>query len=460
MDVGGKMKTYQDSLNQIPVEFVKSAITDYKTSKMYKWAYEGEEYAKQKNTTIMKYRKYLYTLSGKAVPDNYSANYKTASNFYNRFCTQLNQYLLRNGVTFQDDATKKKLGGNKFDRALTKIGKYALVGGVAFGFFNMDHVDVFKATEFVPLFDEETGALRAGIKFWQIADNKPLRATYFEEDGYTDYIWQNGKDGAILREKTPYMKIVRQNFDGIEIIEGQNYPNFPIVPLWANEFHESELVGLQTEIDAYDLIKSGFANDLDDIQQIYWIIKNAGGMGEDDLARFVERLKTLKAVQLDDGIEADSHTVEIPYQARETYLDRLENDMYKDAMIVNMNAIANGNVTATAINASYEPQDDKTDEFEDCIDDFIFGLLDLLGIDDTPSFTRSRVVNQSEETQMILASAQYLDDETIIRKLPFITADEVDDILKKKGLEEYDRFGEGENGQATENNGIENPEDL
>jgi hypothetical protein len=408
----------------------------------------------------MKYRKILYTLSGDAVADNYSANHKCACNFFNRFCTQLNQYLLRNGVTFQNEETKKKLGGAKFDRVLKRAGKYALAGICSYGFYNLDHVDVFKSTEFVPLYDEETGALRAGIKFWQLASNKPLRATYYEEDGYTDFIWEDGADGRILRDKRAYTQVVRVNFDGVEILEGKNYPNFPIVPLWSNLYHNSELVGLQTEIDVYDLIKSGFANDLDDVSQIYWIIKNAGGMEDTDLARFIERLKTVRAVQLDDGIEAESHTTEVPYNARETYLTRLENDMYKDAMIVNTDAIANGNTVATAIRAAYEPQDDKTDEFEDCVADWIEGLLTLVGIEDVPSFTRSRIINQAEETNMILASAQYLDDETVLKKLPFIKADEIPEILKNRGLEEYARYGEKEDGEETDEDGEGTPEDL
>ena len=458
--MGTVLKTYQDSLGQNPIDFVRLAITNYKSTDMYKWAVEGEAYVKQENTTIMKYRKILYTLSGDAVADNYSANHKCACNFFNRFCTQLNQYLLRNGVTFQNEETKKKLGGAKFDRVLKRAGKYALAGICSYGFYNLDHVDVFKSTEFVPLYDEETGALRAGIKFWQLASNKPLRATYYEEDGYTDFIWEDGADGKILRDKRAYTQVVRVNFDGVEILEGKNYPNFPIVPLWSNLYHNSELVGLQTEIDVYDLIKSGFANDLDDVSQIYWIIKNAGGMDDTDLARFIERLKTVRAVQLDDGIEAESHTTEVPYNARETYLTRLENDMYKDAMIVNTDAIANGNTVATAIRAAYEPQDDKTDEFEDCVADWIEGLLTLVGIEDVPSFTRSRIINQAEETNMILASAQYLDDETVLKKLPFIKADEIPEILKNRGLEEYARYGEKEDGEETDEDGEGTPEDL
>jgi SPP1 family phage portal protein len=453
------MKTYQDSLNQKPLDFIFDAIKTYQTSDMYEWAVDGDNYVRQKNTTIMKYKKLIYDMAGKAVPDNYSANHKTATNFFNRFCTQLTQYLLKNGVSFQNDDTKEKLGGAGFDKVLKKAGKLALSEGVAYGFYNLDHIEVFKASEFVPLYDEETGALRAGIKFWQLETGKPLRATYYEEDGFTEYIWEDGQ-GAILKDKQSYIQVVRENYDGLEILEGKNYPSFPIVPLWSNPEHNPELVGLKEEIDAFDLIKSGFANDLDDASQIYWIIQNAGGMEENDLARFIERIKVNRAVNLDSDQSAEAHTIEVPYNARETYLERLENDMYKDAMIVNMDAIASGNTVATAIRASYEPQDNKADEFEDCIDDFIEGILALIGIEDTPSFTRSRIINQAEETNMILASAQYLDDETLIRKLPFIEADEVDDILTKRGLEEYGRYGEGEDGQTTEGDGEGTPEDL
>ena len=453
------MKTYQDSLDRNPIDFITEAIKAYQQDDMYKWAIDGKNYVTQQNTTIMKYRKLIYDMAGKAVPDNYSANYKTATNFFNRYCTQLNQYLLKNGVTFQEDETKTKLGGAKFDRVLKKVGKKALSQGVAYGFYNLDHIEVFEASEFVPLYDEETGALRAGIKYWQLNKDKPLRATYYEEDGFTEYIWEDGQ-GAILKDKQSYIQVVRQNYDGVEILDGKNYPSFPIVPVWANPERTPELMGLKEEIDAFDLIKSGFANDLDDVSQIYWIIQNAGGMDDTDLARFIERIKVNKAVNLDSDQSAEAHTIEVPYNARETYLTRLESDMYKDAMIVNMDAIAQGNTVATAIRASYEPQDDKADEFEDCIKDFIEGILALVGIEDEPSFTRSRIVNQAEETQMILSSAQYLDDETVVRKLPFITADEVDDILEKRGLEEYGRFGEEEDGQTIEEDGEGTPEDL
>lgn len=456
------MKTYQDLLETDNLkEFIFKTIRNYQTSDFYQEAYEGNEYARKRNITIMNYKKLLYKMSGEAVADNFSANHKTVSNFFQRFITQENQYLLGNGVQFNDDTTKDKLGGEAFDRAVQKAGKYSLWGAVSYGFFNLDHVDVFSALEFAPLWDEEDGSLKAGIRFWQIDANKPLRATLYELDGYTEYIRK--KDGTIeeLQPKRTYkQKVVSSAVDGTAIYDYENYPGFPIIPLWGNPDKQSELVGLRSQIDAYDLIKSGFANDLDDVSQIYWILQNAGGMDDIDLAKFLERLRIVRAAVVDqDGATAESHTVEIPYNARESYLTRLENDLYNDAMALNVQALSNGNLTATAINAAYESLNNKTDQFEYCVCDFIQGLLALIGVDDAPTFKRSKIVNQTEETQMILAAAQYLDDETVLKHLPFLNLDEVDGILDRVNAEEAMRFvnegeGEGElDGQGEEVDG-------
>lgn len=450
------MKTYQDFLKksgseQEKQEFILEAISEHKQSGMYNLAADAEEYAHQRNSTIMNYQKLLYTVSGKAVPDNYSANYKLCSNFFDRFITQENQYLLGNGVTLEKDANKKKLG-KKFDQQLQKAGRDALVEGVSFGFWNYDHLESYKLTEFVPLYDEETGALMGGIRFWQLENNKPLRATLFELDGYTDYIKKKNEQIKVLNEKRNYKQIVTEGgVDGTIIRDGGNYPSFPIIPLWASPQKQSCFVGMKQNIDAYDLIKSGFANDLDDASMIYWTIQNAGGMDDIDLARFVERMKTVRAAVVDGdaGAKAEAHTMDVPYQSRVAYLERLENDLYNDFQALNVKSLQGGQKTATEIAAAYQPFDNKVDQYEYCVLDFLEELFKLVGIEDNPTFKRSRIVNQLEETQMILTAAQYLDDETILKHLPFLTQEEVDEIQKRKEEEDLDRM-----------DGNEPPEDL
>lgn len=448
------MKTYED-LQEVQsddgkLEFVLAAIQDHKSSDLYKDAVIGYDYFRRRNTTITQYQKLLYTLSGEAVPDNFSANYKFCNAFFQIFVMQENSYLLGEGVTFEQDSTKDRLGGDRFDNVLMELGEYALWGGVSFGFFNLDHVDTFKVTEFVPFISEEDGALHAGIRFWQIDNLKPLRATLYEEDGYTDYIWRTRKNksgnketvGEVLHPKRAYTQIVRETVaDGEEIRDGENYPGFPIVPLWGNRTHQSELVGLRTKIDGYDLIQSGLANDLDDFSQIYWVIQNAGGMDDVDLAQFIERMKVVRAAVMEqDGAHAEAHTMDIPYQARMTALADLRDSLYRDAMALDTDKISAGNVTATAINAAYENLDLKCDMFEMCVNDFISGLLALIGVEDSPVFKRTKVTNMTEETQMVLSAAQYLDPETVLKHLPFLSPDEVDGIMEKMEEAEAQRY--------------------
>ena len=459
------MKTYQDLLQVSESEydrmsFVLSVIREHEASDLYKTAIIADQYDRKQNTTITAYKKLLYTITGEAVPDNYSANYKITSGFFSRFVTQENQFLLGNGAMWEKPETEQKLGED-FDIRLQEAGRAALVGAVSFGFWNNDHLEVFKVTEFAPLMDEENGALRAGVRFWQIAPSKPLRATLYEEDGYTEYIWKKDNDnrdgiGQVLKEKRAYVEIVQTSVaDGTQILSYQNYPGFPIVPLWGNPYHQSEIIGIQEQIDAYDLIKSGFANDLDDASQIYWTIKNAGGMDDIDLVKFVERMKTVKAAVVDDsGSTAEAHTMEVPYNSREALLDRIEKDLYKDYMAFNPESIVAGAATATQIRAAYEPINSKADQYEYCIHDFLQGILALAGIEDNATFTRSMISNVAEELQSLSMIAQYLSRDYIVEKVLNMLGDgdRTEAVLKAMDETDYTRMTglEGEEEEVTE----------
>ena len=309
------MKTYQDFLevaeksDRDRMEFVLAAINDHKNSDLYQQAKIAREYDEHRNVTIITVQKLLYTLSGKAIPDNYSANYKLRSAFFPIFMRQETQYLLSNGVILKNAENKKRLG-RKFDNQIQDLARSALVGGVAYGFWNLDHLEVFTALEFVPLLDEENGSLRAGIRFWQVAANKPLRATLYEPDGFTQFIRRSGKEMEILAPKRGYISVeASSEVDGTEILEYQNYPGFPIIPMYGNRARQSELVGKREAIDCYDLIKSGFADTVDDASIIYWTISNAGGMDEIDMARFKETMRRIGVGLVDDdGAKAEAHT--------------------------------------------------------------------------------------------------------------------------------------------------------
>lgn len=434
------------------INFILSAISEHKNSKAYRMAVDAELYFNGENPTINRYEKIIYDLQGKAHRDMYTANHKIASSFFGFNVRQEVSYLLGNGVTFHNSATKEKLG-KKFDIEMVKAGKYALIAGVSFGFYNLDHVEVFKLREFAPLYDEENGSLMAGVRFWQVAADKPLRATLYEVDGYTDYIQRGGEDMDILKDKRPYVLHLRTSqADGTEIYDGMNYPTFPIVPLKNGEDALSELIGKRNTVDALDLCTSNMVNNVDEGNLIYWVLNNAGGMDDMDDVQFIERIKTLHVAHTDDNVKAESHTIEAPYNGTNATIDMLKRKLYEDFQAFDSSAISAGNQTATAIAASYTPLDLKVDDFEASVTEFILGLLAVAGIDDEPSYTRNQIINKTEETQTILMGADYYDDEYITKKLLTINGDagQYDALMERKAAEETERVEEESDFQPQE----------
>ena len=450
--------TYQDFLEEPNIlDFIGKAINQHVSSEDYKTAVSADNYDRQKNETIYNYVRTIFTGTGSQVVDFTAANNRIASNFFHRLNTQRCMYSLGNGVSFSDHKEKRvvdgveqtidltdEMLGNDFDTALKDAGYKALIHGVSFGFWNFDKLYVFPLTEFVPLWDEETGALRAGIRFWQLDKDKPLTAILYEEDGYTKFRGgrHSGKmNFTIVQEKRAYKQNYRYTeADGLEVISGENYGALPIVPLWGSKLHQSTLIGMQRAIDSYDLIRSGFANDLTDCAQIYWILSNCSGMTTAELARFRDRLKIEHIAVADtENSAVTPYTQDIPYQARQAYLDGIRAGIYEDFGGLDVHTIAAGS-TNDHIDAAYQPLDENADDFEYQIIKFVQQILALMGIEDTPVFKRNRLSNQMEQAQIVTMEAQWLDDETVLQKLPNITVDEIPGILQRKGLENQDRF--------------------
>ena len=430
------------------MDFVVAAMNEHKSSAKVRTAQIAADYFSGMNTTIMNYNKFVYNLYGKAVPDIWSPNHKISCHYYRYFIIQEVLFLLGNGVSFTDDATKERLGKD-FDRKVTQAAIDALNGGEVYGFWNNDHVEVFALYDpvskayFMPLKDEENGFVRAGIRFWQLADNKPQRYTLYEEDGYTDYIKRTGEEMEQLSPKKDYKqaKYSSKATGLIGIANDGNYPGFPIVPLY-NVGQKSELEGNQESIDALDLMMSGLVNNIDNAELVYWIIKNAGGMDDLDDQRFVERLKTMHVVHLEGEEEVDAHQVSVPFEASDAAIEKLRSELFDNFMALDVKAIAGGANTATQIKASYEPLNSKTDLFELQVTDFINGILALAGIEDTPSYTRSMIVNKQEEVQNLLTAAEHLSEDYVTRKLLEILGDidKVDEVMEQKLVDETSRY--------------------
>ena len=444
------MKTWQDyEKTQDKLAFIKAAISEYRSSDMYKVASIADDYEKQQNTTIRQYVKKLYDSTGRQVTDITSSNNRLCSNFFHRLNTQRLAYSVGNGVYFADDGIKEKFGP-EFDTQLYDAAYKALIHGISYIFWNLDRAHVFSATEFCPLWDEYDGTLRAGIRFWSIDWlKKPVTAVFYTEEGYTTYRTRAGSTGldlVIYEEQRAYrQKVAVSEADGIMVIGESNYGSLPIVPLWGSKHKQSTLVGMREKIDSYDLIQSGFANDLTDCAEIYWIIGNALGMDDSDIANFRNRMKLQHVAVMDtDNSSITPYTQEIPSNARELFLKDIRASIYEDFGAMDVHTVAAG-ATNDHIDAAYQPMDEEADDFEYQIIQCITQIEKLNGWGvSIPQFKRNRISNQTEQTQMVMLAAQYLDDRTILSKLPFITVDEVEGIMQENAAQTAERFADEE----------------
>lgn len=456
------MKTYQDfeKADNI-IDFIKQAINEYQTSDEYKIALIADDYERQQNTTIRNYIKYLYTQTGRQVVDFTAANNKIASNFFHRLNTQRCAYSLGNGISFTNtqqlkdengtrtvDTTKAALGP-AFDSTVYSAAYYALIHRVSYTFWNHDKGYVFPMTEFCPLWDEYDGRLRAGIRFWSLDwQNKPATVVLYTEDGYTKYRTREGGKGLDIVEFEPQkaylQRVTVSEADGEEVVGESNYGSLPIVPMWGSKHKQSTLVGMRDAIDSYDLIMSGFANDLEECAEIYWIIGNAMGMNDTDVARFRDKLKmTHMAVADTDNSSVTPYTQEVPTNARDTYLKNIRAQIYEDFGALDVHTVAAG-ATNDHIEAAYQPMDEEADDFEYQVIQYVRQILALIGIEDTPQFKRNRVSNQYEQTQMVMLAAEYLDEESVLNLLPFVTVDKIQSIIAAKDKESAERFRQQE----------------
>lgn len=442
------MLTYQDLLaigedEKEKLQFCIKAINTHQETEKYKIAKDADLYYRNLNPTIMRVQKFIYNAMGVAVPDIYSPNNKIPSNLYHYFVTQEVETLLGNGATFNDTGTKDRLGKD-FDQRLQETTKYAINGSCGYGFWNFDHLEVFNYLEFVPLYDEYTGELMAGIRYWQIDTDKPLCFTLYEPDGVTECVRESGKDVYIRVPKHDYRAVrARSVADGEIVVESGNYPFLPIVPLY-NEDKQSAIVGRQNTLDAYDLTLSQMVNNVDEGNFIYWVLKNCGGMDAVDDERFIAQLKMTHVAHADgdSGMGVDAHTIEAPYAANTATLEKLRTQLFDDFMALDVKEIAGGAVTATQIEAAYEPLNSKCDQLEYNVIDFVQKILTLAGIEDEVTFTRSKIVNVSDEIQNLVTASGYLDGEYITKRILTLLgdADKIDEVLKRMEAESAKKF--------------------
>lgn len=378
---------------------------------------------------------------------------RLSNDFLFRFVVQQNQYLLGNGVTLKDSETKKKLG-RSFDTRLQECGENALLHGVAWGYWNNDHLEGISAVKdpysgFVALCDEMTSEPKIGIQFWQIGREKPMGVRLFEMDGVTVLRYpgtsiETTTRPVVVEKKRAYKTKRITDGGGVSILSEENYRALPVVPLFANKEKRSELThNIKSKIDAFDRIQSDFGDNLDRANDVYWVLNNFGGDTK-DVINMIEMINKVKAVlnqgnAVGGGATAEPRTIEVPYMARATALDLLRKSLYQDYMALDMDEIKGGSLTNVAIKTAMANLNLKADRYEWQCFSFVQNILSFVGVEGEDAeiirFNRRGIVNESEVIANIYMMRADVSRQWALEANPMINSDEIPTILAERDKE-------------------------
>ena len=439
------MLTYQDYEKAIAAgdltRFVEQVISEHQKSELYITAVDADAYDHQRNTTILTLVSEIKRRRKGKAP--FKHEIKIPCNKFRRLNKQRCSYLLGNGVSFTRkekridpqtgqlitvDLTKDALGSS-FDADVMAWGYKALIHGVSFGYWTQENTDQgrrvrvinYKITEFAPLWDENTNALRAGVRFWRIAPEKPLFAELYTEQGIYNFKSETDAGSRLALtdpDPTPYiLRTNRTEARGEWVVGAENYSRLPVIPMYGSDLHQSTLVGNKARIDAIDLVSSGFARDVRDVAKIH--IATVDATGFDGTARNA----------------LTPYVQDVPYQASTAFLKQASEALYEDFGAVDVHTIG-ASTTNDHLEAAYQPLNEEVDEFEREVSTAIKAGLALMGIDDDPQYKRMKIINQKERTDMILSALNLIGRRKALEKLDWIDVDEVDEI-------EQDEFAQG-----------------
>ena len=220
-----------------------------------------------------------------------------------------------------------------------------------------------------------------------------------------------------------------------------NLEEVPFIEFRNNRNMISDLKKYKDLIDIYDKVMSGYANDLEDIQQLIYILENYGGENLKEFLGDLKRYKAIKTESTASGTKGGVSTlqIEIPVEARNSILEILKKQIYESGQALQQDNENFGNASGVALKFFYRKLELKAGltqvEFEKGFNKLIRAITKFLNISDwktrtiTQTWTRNMISNDLENAQIAVESKDTVSDETIVKNHPWVENPE--DELKK-----------------------------
>lgn len=223
----------------------------------------------------------------------------------------------------------------------------------------------------------------------------------------------------IFAKGNQFTNICNHNFKAVPFIEFKN-----------NKNRTSDLDNVKALIDVYDNIYSGFVNDIEDIQQVIFILTNYGGQ---DLDTFLSDLKRYKTVDMQKSSSSDESglstlSIDIPVAARNDLLKITRKQIFISGGGVDPFNENIGVASGVSLKYLYSLLELKAGlmetEFRRSFNILIKFILNYLNIHTnlraTQSYSRLSVQNDLEKAQIIQGLSNWTSLETITQNNPLV----------------------------------------
>lgn len=441
------------------VNDIKTFMDNDAASTKKRLAKEGLRYY-EADHDIKNYRIFFVDANGQLQEDKYKSNIKISHPFYTELVDQQVQYMLsgkegfvRSDIPELQDFLDAYFNENEdFTSELYEV----LTGAISKGFEymyaykNTEGKTAFQAADSIGVVEvraKETDDNCEYVIYWYIdrigKDGKRIKRIEVHDSTQTMFYVQedDGKiipDASVTPNPRPHIIYTKPGD------ESTYYDDYGFIPFFRLDNCKKQFSGLKPIkhlIDDYDLMSCGLSNNIQDSNEVLYVVKGFDG---DDLDELHINVKNKKLVGVQDNGGIDIKTIDIPYQARQTKLELDEKNIYRFGMGFNSAQIGDGNITNIVIKSRYALLDLKCNKLEIRLKQFMRKLLRVVldeinrenGTDYQQKdvyfvFEREIMTNAADNAQIELTDAQRqqiqintllglantLDDETIVQSI-------------------------------------------
>jgi len=431
---------------------LNAAVTYWQKGQQEIWrqkAHVGRRYYYGKHD-ILDRRLFYVNAEGELTEDTESANYKISNPFFTELVDQCRGYMLSGSqpvISSDNPETAKLLDeyfGTDLKDQLGELLESIQVEGRGYlylyrGQDNRWHTQAVPALQVT----EVPGALSpTGLPFiirqWAepTLDKTLIHLEVWEEDTVTFYVADNEGPGAVAFgiydfkldpnvpvNPRPHVLVVSPTG---EPRGGYGLGRLPFFRVDANTEGLSLLGAVKDLIDDYDIIFSGFSNNIESASEVLTVVTGMAGTDMKELQNAIKRKKMIGLPDGDGGV--DIKEINIPYEARQTKLEMTLDAIYRFGRGFNAARLDISNVTNVALKSRYALLDMKCADLENRLQKMlrvviepVLADLGLSQSDVTIRFDKELFVNELDSSQtehnQALATQAYIDSITAAAEL-------------------------------------------